>query len=105
MPVDITKNFHKKVAAIQALRNKNYRYAVHVKARLKMAGKPTTLLDEINESTTRRLIRAYVQELAETVGKKHGFRYGEEFNYHGSAFGEEPALPPWVEERVKPIPQ
>ena len=105
MPVDITKNFNKKVAAIQALRNRNHRYAVHVKDRLRMAGKPVTLLDPINESSTRALIRAYAKELAETIGKKHGFQYGEEFNYHGSAFGEESPLPPWVEERVKPIPR
>ncbi len=105
MPVDITKNFNKKVAVIQALRNRNYRYAVHTKARLEMAGKPTTLLDEINESSTRKLIRAFVKELAEAVGQKHGFQYGEEFNYHGRAYGEESQLPPWIQERVKPIPE
>ena len=105
MPVDITKNFNKKVAVIQALRNRNHRYAVHTKARLRMAGKPTTLLDEINESSTRKLIRAYVKELAEAIGIKHGFQYGEEFNYHGRAFGEESQLPPWIQERVKPIPE
>ena len=105
MPVDITKNFNKKVAVIQQLRNRNYRYAVHTKARLEMAGKPTTLLDEINQSSVGKLIRAYVKELAEAVGQKHGFKYGEEFNYHGRAFGEESQLPPWIQERVKPIPE
>ena len=105
MPVDITKNFNKKVAVIQALRNRNYRYAVHTKARLKMARKPTMLLDEINEASSRRLVRAYVKELAEAIGRKHGFQYGEEFNYHGRAFGEEGDLPPWIKERAKPVPQ
>ena len=101
--LDITENFDKKAAAIQALRNRNHRYAIHVKARLEMAGKPTDLLAEINESSTRALIRSYVKELAETIGAKHGFAYGEEFNYHGRPFGEEAPLPPWVEERAKPI--
>ena len=105
MPIDITKNFNKKVAVIQALRNRNYRYAVHTRVRLKMAGRPTTLLDEINEASTRRLIRAYVKELAEAIGRKHGFQYGEEFNYHGLAFGEEGDIRPWIKERAKPIPQ
>lgn len=105
MPVEITKNFNKKVAAIQALRNRNHRYAVHTKARLEMAGKPLGLLSEITESSTHALIRAFVKELAEAIGGKHGFEYGEEFNYHGSAPGEEAPLPPWIEERVKPIPK
>lgn len=103
MAVDITKNFHRKVAAIQALRNRNGRYARHVKARLEMAGNPSSLLDEITESSTRALIAAFVEELSAAIGGKHGFRYGEEFNYHGRAPGEESALPPWIEERVKPI--
>ncbi len=105
MPVDISGNFNRKVEVIQALRNRNHRYATHVKARLAMAGKPNTLLSEINEATTRMLIRAYVTELAQTIGRKHGFQYGEEFNYHGRAHGEKPPPPPWVEERVKPIPE
>ena len=105
MPVDITKNFNKKAAAIQALRNRNHRYAVHTKARLEMAGKPLGLLSEITESSTRKLIRAFVKELAETIGKKHGFQYGEEFNYHGRAYGGESPLRPWIEERAKPIPE
>ena len=105
MRVDITKNFQKKVAAIQALRTRNRRYAVHVKARLEMAGKPTTLLEEIAESSTRALIRSYVEELAETIGKKHGFEYGEEFNYHGRPAGQEAPLPPWIVERARPIPE
>jgi hypothetical protein len=105
MPVDITKNFNKKVAVIQELRNRNYRYAVYTKARLAMAGKPTTLLDEINKSSTGKLIRAYLKELAEAVGQKHGFDYGEEFNYHGRHWGGQSELPPWIQERVKPIPE
>ena len=41
------------------------------------------LLAVLNRSTIAALIRAYAEELAETIGGKHGFKYGEEFNYHG----------------------
>jgi hypothetical protein len=47
----------------------------------------------------KRLIRAYAEELAQTIGAKHGFRYGEEFNYHGPGSG----APAHVRERAKPI--
>ncbi len=105
MPVDITKTFNRKVAAIQALRNRNHRYAVHTKARLAMAGKPSSLLNEITEPSTRALIRAYVEELSSAVGAKHGFKYGEEFNYHGRPWDDESSsIAPWVMERAKPIP-
>ena len=96
MPVDISKNFHRKATAIQALRNRNHRYAVHTKARLAMAGKPSSMLDEITESSTRALIRAYVEELASTIGDKHGFKYGEEFNYHGRPWDGDAPIAPWV---------
>jgi hypothetical protein len=46
------------------------------------------------------LIRAYLEELAETIGKKHGYHYGEEFNYHGAG---EP-IPAHVREHARPIP-
>ncbi len=104
MPVDITKNFQRKATAIQALRNRNHRYAVHTKARLAMAGKPSSMLDEITESSTRALIRAYVEELASAIGEKHGFKYGEEFNYHGRPWDGDAPIAPWVMERAKPIP-
>jgi len=105
VPSDISTSFEKKAAVIQALRNRNHRYAVHVRARLEMAGRPLNLLQEINESTTRRLIRAYVKELAEEIGAKHGFKYGEEFNYHGVPYGERAPVAPWIMERAKPIPE
>jgi hypothetical protein len=53
----------------------------------------------INRSTVASLIRAYAEELAETIGAKHGFRYGEEFNYHGPA----PGIPEYIREKAKPI--
>jgi LmbE family N-acetylglucosaminyl deacetylase len=99
-PVDITKYFNLKVAALQKLETANRRYATHVKQRLEAAGKPSPLLNVLDRASIGALVRAYVEELAETIGNKHGFRYGEEFNYHGA--GER--IPEHVRERAKPIP-
>jgi LmbE family N-acetylglucosaminyl deacetylase len=98
-PVDITKVFNLKVAALEQLETANRRYATQVKQRLDLAGKPSPLLSVINRSTVASLIRAYAAELAETIGAKHGFQYGEEFNYHGPA----PGIPEYIRERAKPI--
>ena len=98
-PVDITKAFNLKVAALEELETANRRYAMHVKQRLELAGRPSTLLREIDHASVKRLIRAYAEELAHTIGDKHGFRYGEEFNYHGPGTG----VPAHVRERAKPI--
>jgi hypothetical protein len=71
-----------------------------VKQRLELAGRPSPLLKEIDLASTKALIRAYAEELAETIGRKHGFQYGEEFNYHGSGS----AIPDYIRERARPIP-
>jgi LmbE family N-acetylglucosaminyl deacetylase len=98
-PVDITKTFNLKVAALEQLETANRRYAIQVKKRLELAGKPSPLLAVINRASVAELIRAYAEELAETIGAKHGFRYGEEFNYHGPA----PGIPEYIREKAKPI--
>ena len=98
-PVDITRTFNLKVAALERLETANRRYATQVKQRLDGAGKPSALLAVINRATIASLIRAYTEELAETIGKKHGFRYGEEFNYHGPGT----AIPEYIREKAKPI--
>jgi LmbE family N-acetylglucosaminyl deacetylase len=98
-PIDITKEFNRKVVAIEQLDTANRRYAVQVKQRLELAGRPSSLLAEINLAATKALIRAYAEELAETIGRKHGFRYGEEFNYHGRSS----PLPEHIREKAKPI--
>jgi LmbE family N-acetylglucosaminyl deacetylase len=97
-PVDITKNFNRKAAAIEELETANRRYAVQVKQRLELAGRPSPLLREINPASTKALIRSYVEELAETIGRKHGFRYGEEFNYHGRGT----PIPDYIREKARP---
>jgi LmbE family N-acetylglucosaminyl deacetylase len=98
-PMDIGKTFQLKVTALEALETANRRYATHVKQRLELAGKPSPLLRDIDGASARRLIRAYAEELAETIGRKHGFQYGEEFNYNGRGS----SVPPHVREHVKPI--
>jgi LmbE family N-acetylglucosaminyl deacetylase len=99
-PIDITKTFNLKAAALERLETANRRYAMQVKQRLELARKPSPLLSVINRATIAALIRAYATELAETIGAKHGFRYGEEFNYHGPA----PGIPEYILEKAKPIP-
>jgi hypothetical protein len=46
------------------------------------------------------MARSYAEELAETIGKKHGLRYAEEFNYVNMRSGD--ALPPHLRERAVP---
>jgi LmbE family N-acetylglucosaminyl deacetylase len=98
-PVDVGKTFNLKVTALQALETANRRYAVDVKRRLEGAKKPSPLLEVLNRASINALIRAYAEELAMTIGQKHGFTYGEEFNYHGPA----EQIPAHVRERAKPI--
>jgi LmbE family N-acetylglucosaminyl deacetylase len=98
-PVDISKSFERKVAVLQQLETANRRYAMQVKQRLELAGRPSPLLLEINRGSINGLVRAYVEELAETIGKKHNFSYGEEFNYHGPGS----RVPAHVMERAKPV--
>jgi LmbE family N-acetylglucosaminyl deacetylase len=104
MPVDITATFQRKLEACLSLRTANRAYATHVKQRLEMIGKPSPLLATITDASIDALARAWLEELGVTIGKKHGFTYGEEFNYHGLAPGETRPLAPWIMERAKPRP-
>ena len=99
--VDIAPAFDRKVRAILELKTSNKRYAVHTRERLQLAGRPHELLAEINENSTAQLIRTYLEELAGTVGAKHGLRYAEEFNYLGRRTG----LPAHIRERARPATQ
>jgi LmbE family N-acetylglucosaminyl deacetylase len=97
--VDIGAAMERKLAALEELRTANGRYAAHVKARLERAGKASPLLRALDAGSVAALARAYAEELAETIGRKHGFRYGEEFNYHGPGA----RVPEHVREKAKPI--
>ncbi len=97
--VDITPTFERKVKAILEMKTSNHRYAIQTKERLELAGRPTRLLNPFNDAAVQNLARAYLEELAETIGRKHGHRYAEEFNH----LGQRPAIPEHVLERAKPI--
>ena len=99
--VDITKTFERKAEACLQLRTANRAYAEHVRQRLELMNRPSALLREINDASIDALALAWLEELAGAIGGKHGFRAGEEFNYHGSPPGEKQPLPPWILERAK----
>ena len=79
-PVDITAVFEKKLEAILTLKTTNRVYASRTS----------------RKTSPDDFMRAYVEELASTIGRKHGFRYGEEFNY----VGVEEGLPAHVKQRA-----
>jgi len=97
--VDISSAFEKKVKAVLALRTPNHRYARETKRRLELAGRPSELLSRLDEPAVDGLARAFLEELATTIGAKHGYGHAEEFNYLGSA----PPIPPHVLERARLI--
>ena len=97
-PVDITSTFERKVRAILALKTTNRLYAVETRQRLREAGPDSRLPAEFDEASSNQLTRAFLEELAQTIGKKHGFRHGEEFNYVGFT----PGLPEHITERAVP---
>jgi len=87
--VDISGTLDRKMRAILELKTSNRRYALQTKQRLDRAGRPSPQLARVDEESAGALVRAYVEELAETIGRKQGFRYGEEFN-HLRRLGEIP---------------
>lgn len=97
-PVDISATFDRKLRAVLALRTTNRLYAAETRRRLTDAGHADPRLTQMNDKSIDALVRAYLEELASAIGKKHGFRYGEEFNYVGGARG----LPEHVLEKIRP---
>lgn len=103
--VDISGTFQRKVEACLQLRTTNRAYAEHVRQRLQLMNRPSALLEKVDEASVDALAREWLRELAATIGAKHGFLHGEEFNYHGSPPGQRQPLPPWILERAKPLPR
>ena len=99
--VDIASTFDRKVKAILALRTANHRYASETKRRLELAGRPTTLLNPLDDLAVDKLIRAYLEELATTIGAKHGHLRAEEFNF----LGANQSIPQHLLDRAKPVSQ
>jgi LmbE family N-acetylglucosaminyl deacetylase len=100
--VDISQTFEKKAAACLELRIANQAYAEHTKQRLETMSRPSALLRVLDAASVAGLAKAWLEELAGTIGAKHGFVRGEEFNYHGTAPGQKRPVPPWIMERAKP---
>ena len=98
MAVDITLTVEQKMNSIELLRNRNQVYARTVRDRLAAAGRPTDLLDPLDDGVVRKLVRSYVKQFGRVVGAKYGFNFGEEFNY----VGRRPELPPHVLEAAVP---
>jgi len=84
--VDISGVLKAKIDALLLLKTANAQWASEVSARI---GKKVD---------AGELVRAYVTELAETVGKPHGLRHGEEFNHLRPV----PGLPAHVREKARP---
>jgi len=84
--IDIARTILAKRFAIGMLRTRNRALALEV-------GLP---LQPGDEEAPRRLAASLVEELARAIGRRHGFEYGEEFNYVGP---REP-IPPYVLERA-----
>ena len=97
--LDISATIERKVKAILALETANRLYAAQTQQRLREAGRSHPRLERLDTPSVNALVRAHVEELAATIGKKHGFRYGEEFNYVGP--GE--SLQEHIRERARPV--
>ena len=66
--------------------------------RLRAAGRRGRLPAELTPEAVAELARAFAEELAAEIGRKHGFRFGEEFNH----LGARPLVPEHVREKARP---
>jgi LmbE family N-acetylglucosaminyl deacetylase len=94
--VEITSFLENKLGVIELLNTRNRLYTLQTIMRLQAAAHTAQRLSPLTDATAKALARAFVIELAQTIGKKHGFLYGEEFNYVGGSTG----LPPYVLNRA-----
>ncbi len=85
--VDIGPVFERKLKAILELGTANHRYAGETQRRLAASGRPSGLLRELSPESIASLVRAYLEELGETIGARHGHQVGEEFNHLGQTEG------------------
>lgn len=96
--VDITSTIQIKLRAIAELKTANQLYALQTRERLRAAGRPGKLPAELTPETAAELARAFAEELAAEIGRKHGLGFAEEFNH----LGGRPAIPEHVREKAKP---
>ena len=93
---DIGRTAEAKFRALTMLKTRYRRFAATTKARLESAGRSTKALPPFDEAAVQRLVHAWAEDLARAIGAKHGYEYGEEFNYVGPG----PAIPPHALERA-----
>ena len=99
--VDITQTMARKLNAIRMLTTSNKRYAVQTRQRLDLAGRTSSLLERLTPQAVEGLSRSFAEELAEAIGRKHGFRYAEEFNH----LGQSRPIPAHIREKARPRPR
>ena len=95
--VDIAKTFDRKLKAAAALETANAREHDVVALRLASAGRPPDLLARLRSDAPAGLARAFLQQMAEAVGARHGFTLAEEFNRLSPGGG----LPDHIRERAR----
>lgn len=95
---DIGFHMEAKLRALAMLRARNQEMARTTRLRLERAGRPVEALPAFDETAIQSLVKAWGRELAATIGAKHGFEYGEEFNYVG---GRDEIPPHALERAVK----
>ncbi len=91
--VDIAKYFPAKLKAAAALKTSNQRELAIAETRL--ASSPAALA-KLRKDGPSGLAEAFLEELAATVGARHGVAQGEEFNHLGVSSG----LPEYISERA-----
>ena len=92
--VDVSKFFDRKMEAAAALESGNQRELEVASARLTAAGKPATAIERDGPNG---FARAFLEELAYTIGYRHGLPQAEEFNRLGGSGG----LPEHILERSR----
>lgn len=93
---DITPLLDAKLTALAMLRTRNQQTARAARIRLANAGRSVEALPPFDERGIQSLVKAEARQLAAEIGAKHGFDYGEEFNY----VGPRAAIPPHALERA-----
>ncbi|MCW5981053.1 MAG: PIG-L family deacetylase [Bryobacteraceae bacterium] len=95
--VDIGAAMDRKLRAIAELKTSSRRYAIETKQRLDAAGRAGASLADLNDASVEALSRAFAEELASSVGARHGLAYAEEFNHLGQGGG----IPPHILEKAR----
>lgn len=94
---DVVKGFPKKLAAAALLESSNQRELDVALERLGAASEAPNLVTRLRQDGPAGMARAFLQQLAETIGARHGVTLAEEFNRLGGGGG----LPDYVREHAR----